>query len=343
MSMLYTPQDIYKKINSRVVGQEKVKRALSVQFSSVLSTRAAGLDADGVRLLIYGPTGSGKTYSVQQLVGSLDGLYSLFINSATLNGTGWAGDTLPGVVLKIQKALSSRAEAAIPKDHPNATYLIAKLLNSLILVFDEFDKVIIGDSHSDYKRYFQNDLLKFIEDDIIPIEIHGVTYYLNMKSAHCIFIGAFQQWSDAHIARQIGFFQNEKETAPVKENPKQKLVKAGFIPELAGRITSMVGLDLLSNTEMVNIAKQSESKLQEKFGVFGINIIIKNSFWQDVVNKAMNDKLGARAIKTVIDEAIEDVLFDSEKYAEESAIVFQGLKEDKLRFTIIKLKQLAGV
>jgi ATP-dependent Clp protease ATP-binding subunit ClpX len=343
MSMLYTPQDIYKKINSRVVGQEKVKRALSVQFSSVLSARATGLDADGVRLLIYGPTGSGKTYSVQQLVGSLDGLYSLFINTASLTGAGWHGDGLDNVAVRLQKELTNRAETAVPKDSANIDYLVAKLLNSLILVFDEFDKIICHDQQATHKLHLQQELLKFIEDQIIEIPVHGKTYYLNMKSAHCVFIGAFQEWTEAHVARQIGFFSNSETKTPAKENIKQKLMKSGVIPELAGRITSMVAIDLLTNAEMVNIAKQHEHYLQEKFGVFGINIIIKGSFYQEVVDKAMNDKLGARAIKSVIDEVVQDVLFDCEKYAEETAIVFQGIKNDKLRFTIIKLKQLAVV
>ena len=236
------PQEIIRKLDHAIIGQERAKRAAVALWKQQL--RANGdSTVPRANLLLYGPTGCGKTALVREAANIVD-LPFISFDSTTLSEAGYRGRDAKEII----QDLESRFE-----NHP-------KLRNDVIFM-DELDKLASkgNETRMAYNRGTQHTLLKLVEGT----EIEGSSGTFSTEGLLFIFGGAFTgiaSKAKQHKMHRIGFIKpedTEEEANDVDDVTVAKFVSFGMGRELMGRIGQCVPLDALSEDELKHILLES--------------------------------------------------------------------------------------
>lgn len=318
------PHRIKASLDEYVVGQEHAKKVISVavynHYKRVATNTMDEIEIEKSNMLMIGPTGCGKTYLVKTLARLLD--VPLAITDATsLTEAGYIGDDIESVVSKLLAAADNDVEKA----------------ERGIIFIDEIDKIakkkntntrdVSGES-------VQQGMLKLLEGAEVEVPVganskNAMVPLTTVNTRNILFIcgGAFPDLEDIIKERltktaSIGFNSELKDKYDKDKNILSRVTvedikKFGMIPEFIGRLPIIYTLEGLTREMMVKILKEPKNAILKQYQKLLELDEVKLEFSDDaleaIAEKAMERDTGARALRSIIEEFMLDIMYEIPK------------------------------
>lgn len=299
--MRTTIQDIYKRIDKHIVGQESTKKELAKAFfvhkyqtAKELSTWVDISRRDYIypHLLMTGPTGCGKT----EMVTSLCEEYNwplITVDMSVVTPSGYVGVSLAEVLCK---------EAARLQDEKFSTELIQRS----VIFIDEFDKIVpMGESDKtvrDFKNSVQYELLKFMETGVTNGDSRNNREYdAYFQHSMVILAGNFPELRKDEIVKGIGFGSKLNTNLTNEKTMRAKLKASGLSTQLMGRVNFISHLERLTKDQLSKIVRSPNimnGSLHDFLDVMGEEV--DEQAIEQSVNEAFEDNTGARGLRKYI-------------------------------------------
>ena len=324
-----TPAEIKAYLDLHIVGQEYVKRTISVavynHYKRLRHNRETGKAIlEKSNILLLGPTGSGKTL-IARCLAKLLGVPFAIGDATTITEAGYVGEDVENLLLRLLQS----ADFNVPSAEMGILYV------------DEVDKLAKSGGNVSITRDVsgegvQQSLLKLIEGTIANVPPGGgrkhpeqKTIQVNTENILFICGGAFAGLSEI-IARRtgekvVGFTIDDEETESVDTYgdedeallqlvTPEDLVAFGLIPEFVGRLPVVTTLTPLDEEGLVKILSEPEQSLVRQYQILfemdGGQLQFSDESLRAIARKAMERKTGARALRSIMEELMLDLMFD---------------------------------
>ncbi|MEC7821669.1 MAG: ATP-dependent Clp protease ATP-binding subunit ClpX [Candidatus Neomarinimicrobiota bacterium] len=327
---LHRPSEIKDYLDQYVIGQDTAKRALAVavynHYKRILANPLDDeVELDKSNILIIGPTGTGKTLIAETLAKFLSVPFAI-ADATSLTEAGYVGDDVENILVRLLQI---------------SDYDIFKAQTGIIYI-DEIDKVGRKSSSPSITRDVsgegvQQALLKILEGTIAQIPPKGGRKHpeqslIPIDTKNILFIcgGSFDGLAEIIGQRvnstEIGFAKSlaklEKEDEILKEVRPEDLVKYGFIPELVGRLPIVSTINHLDESALMRVMIEPKNSLLEQykklFKMEGIALEFRPDALNEIISQAMERKSGARALRSVLENSMLDIMFNLPEYSEDN-------------------------
>ncbi|MBM1002564.1 MAG: ATP-dependent Clp protease ATP-binding subunit ClpX [Desulfofustis sp. PB-SRB1] len=318
-----TPREINEHLDQYVIGQERAKKVLSVavhnHYKRIDAPPDEEVELQKSNIILVGPTGSGKTLMAQTLAKILQVPFCI-ADATTLTEAGYVGEDVENILVNLVQAA----------DHD-----IAKAERGIVYI-DEIDKIARKSDSPSLTRDVsgegvQQALLKIIEGTVASIPPKGGRKHpqqelIKIDTTNILFIvgGAFVGLENV-IKRRSGA-KSIGLTATIVSDKKRQLgellrtvqpedmLKFGLIPELVGRLPVIATMEELDEDDLVRILKEPRNALTKQyiklFSFENIQLRFTDTALQAIAKKALARKSGARGLRSVLEEAMLDVMYD---------------------------------
>lgn len=316
-----TPKEIYDFLNQYVIGQDSAKRFLSVavynHYKRLGQPENDDVEIEKSNIVMVGPTGTGKTLLAKTIAKMLDVPFTI-VDATVLTQAGYVGEDIESLLTRLLQACDYDVERA----------------QRGIVFIDEIDKIARkGDNPSITRDVsgegVQQGLLKLLEGSVVNVPPNGGRKHpeqrmIPVDTKNILFIcgGAFDG-IERKIAQRLNShvvgYSNKERKGINKSNflqyvAPQDLKSFGLIPEIIGRLPILIHLDSLDRTALRRVLvepKNAITKQYEKlFAMDGVKLVFADDALDLIVDKAIEYKLGARGLRSIVETIMIDAMFD---------------------------------
>jgi len=329
-SVIPTPREIHNYLNEYVTGQEETKEILSTSaynhYKRINHISNNDVTIEKSNVLMIGPTGSGKTLIAKTLAKKLNVPFAI-ADATTLTEAGYVGDDVEAVLERLLAV---------------ADYDIERAQKGIIFI-DEIDKKSRKSESSTTTRDVsgegvQQAMLRLIEGTVTKIKLGTkklTDEYVEFDTSNTLFIvgGAFVGIEDFITKRLknktgVGFTGNviskDQSDRILKILQPSDVVKYGLIPELVGRLPIITTLDTLSEDQLVEIMSKMKNsvidQVKELMIYNEIELEFSNTYYIDVAKRASSTGMGARAVKSIVENSLFYLMYNAPELQEDNVI-----------------------
>jgi len=316
------PREIKAFLDQYVIGQDEAKKFLSVAVYNHYKRISQLTDDNDVEIeksniIMVGATGTGKTLLARTIAKKLHVPFTI-VDATVLTEAGYVGEDIESILIRLLQA---------------ADYNVAAAEKGIVFI-DEIDKIARkGDNPSITRDVsgegVQQGLLKLLEGSVVLVPPQGGRKHpeqkmveVNTKNILFICGGAFdgiEKRIASRLNTNVVGFRDKTSVAIDKSNimqyiSPQDLKAFGLIPEIIGRLPILTYLEPLDRNALKRILVEPKNSIikqyQKLFGMDNVELSFDEEVIDYVVDKAIEYKLGARGLRSIVETIMIDVMFD---------------------------------
>ncbi len=350
---LVKPLEINEFLNQYVIGQDNAKKVLAVavynHYKRLMNVdKTEDVEIEKSNILMVGETGTGKTLLAKTIARMLNVPFTI-VDATVLTEAGYVGEDVESILTRLLQAANYDVKAA----------------ERGIIFIDEIDKISRKSDNPSITRDVsgegvQQALLKLLEGTKVNVppqggRKHPDQKFIEVDTGNILFIagGAFDGIA-RHIAKRLNTrsvgFHNSKDRETVSSSnmlkfiAPQDLKSFGLIPELIGRIPVLTHLNPLDAATLKLILTEPKNAIIKQYTKLleldGVNLVFKEEAIDYVVEKALEYKLGARGLRSIIETILTDAMFDLPSLEEENTLTvdknYASVKMEKMSLNELK-------
>ncbi len=342
LGKLPTPVQIREFLDQYVIGQDDAKKYLSVAVYNHykrLAQTSDDVDIEKSNIIMVGPTGTGKTLLAKTIARQLDVPFAI-VDATVLTEAGYVGEDIESLLVRLLQA---------------ADYDVARAEKGIVFI-DEIDKIARkGDNPSITRDVsgegVQQGLLKLLEGSVVNVPPQGGRKHPEQKmipvdTKNILFIcgGAFDGIErkiahrlNTHVVGFTGRAERSKIDSDnyLKYIAPQDLKSFGLIPEIIGRLPVLVHLDPLDRDALLKVLTEPKNAIirqyEKLFAMDGVKLTFAPETLEFIVDKAIEYKLGARGLRTIVETVMMDPMYDTPSLKINELVITREFAEEKIK------------